>query len=167
MQGALFDYFQGEKQAGLLLAGLGVIGVVAAAIFYPSRWDIRSFAITLGVLGLVQLAIGVGLYLKTGPQVEGLVAQLDNDAVRFYADEGVRMIKVQRNFVMLEIAWVILIVVTAVTAVVMKQRFPVTGVALGLLIAFSVILGFDLIAERRGAAYLEAIEANRARAVGK
>jgi hypothetical protein len=38
----------------------------------------------------------------------------------------------------------------------------VTGVALGLLVNGAVLLAFDLVAERRGAVYLQAVEAQRA-----
>jgi hypothetical protein len=161
MHNALTIYFDGEKNAGLCIAGIGLVGLAAAALFFQARWNIRSFAITLGVLSLVEIAIGVGLYLKTGPQVAGLVARLASDAPALYADEAARMVKVQRNFVYLEYAWIALIAICAVAAVALKARFRLTGVALGLLVSFSVILAFDLIAERRGAVYLEALRAHK------
>jgi hypothetical protein len=159
MQNALTIYFQGEKNAGLCLAGIGLVGLAAAAVFFPARWNVRSFAITLGVLALVQLAIGVGLYLKTGPQVAALLSKLSSDSGAFYVDEGARMAKVQRNFVILEYAWIALIAASAVVAVALKARFRVTGIALALLVNFAIILTFDLIAERRGAVYLAALQA--------
>ncbi len=161
MHNALTIYFDGEKHAGLCLAGIGVIGLAAAALFFQARWNVRSLAITLGVMALVQIAIGVGLYLKTGPQVADLVARLGADAGRLYADEGARMAKVQRNFVILEYTWIALIAASAVVAVAMKARFRVTGVALGLLVNFAIILTFDLVAERRGAVYLAALRAQK------
>lgn len=161
MSNALTIYFNGEKNAGLCLAGIGVVGLAAAALFFQARWNVRSFAITLGVMSLLEIAIGVGLYVKTGPQVAGLVASHAADAGRFFADEGARMAKVQRNFVMLEYTWIALIAASAVAAVALKARFRFTGVALGLLVNFTIILAFDLIAERRGAAYLSALRAQK------
>jgi hypothetical protein len=56
---------------------------------------------------------------------------------------------------------VALILVSAIVAVAGKDSHAVAGVALGLLINASLLLTFDLLAERRGAAYLTVIEAAR------
>jgi hypothetical protein len=163
MNDAVLIYFEGEKSAGMFLAGLGVVSVVAAAIFFDPRLELRAFAVTLGVFALIQLAIGIGLWIKTGPQVEGLAAQLALDLSRFFAEEGPRMAKVQRNFVLLEWAWLALIAASAITAVAAKDRPTLCGIALGVLINVAVLLAFDIVAERRGAIYLSAIEAAKVR----
>jgi len=150
-------YFNGEKHAGLLLAGVSVAVLIAATLLFRARLDPRSFAITLGVLALAQMALGVGLYLRTGPQVSRLVEQLHSDATGFHAAEGARMARVQGNFVVVEYVELLIIIVTAITAVTQKTRPDLTGVALGLLVSASLLLAFDLIAERRGAEYLAAI----------
>jgi hypothetical protein len=126
-------------------------------VLFPERWGLRAFAITLAVGGLLELAIGVGLYLKTGPQVAKLVGQLASDPAGFYAAERARMAIVQRNFVYLEFGWLALIGGCAAVAV-WKKHAPVpSGVALGLLLTVVVILTFDIVAERRGALYLDAL----------
>jgi hypothetical protein len=68
MQDALTVYFDGEKYAGLLLAGIAGSVMIAAAIMFRSSAGLRSFAVTLGVLALAEIALGVGLYVRTGPQ---------------------------------------------------------------------------------------------------
>lgn len=73
-------YFDGEKNAGLLLAGIAVAVLIAAALMFRARLDLGSFAVTLGVLAIAQMALGVGLYLRTAPQVSGLVERLQSDA---------------------------------------------------------------------------------------
>jgi hypothetical protein len=157
MHDTLLSYFNGEKHAGLCIAAIGAAGVAAALVFYQPRWDVRAFAITLGVLALVEIAIGVGLYVKTGPQLDALVTQLAADPPGFHAAESARMTGVQRNFVILEHVWLVLLAASALTAILMKHRFAVAGVALGLLVNFAIILAFDLVAERRGAVYLKAL----------
>ncbi|MEK6373712.1 MAG: hypothetical protein AABO58_13575 [Acidobacteriota bacterium] len=150
MHDSLMVYFDGEKYAGLFLAGLGLAVIAAAVLLFR----FRSFAITLIVLAVAEIALGVGLYLKTGPQVARLMAQTD------YADEAVRMARVQRNFVVIEIVELAIIVICALVAVTQKGRVGVTGVALGLLIHAAILLAFDLLAERRGAVYLNALTEN-------
>ena len=161
MRDALMIYFNVEKNAGLFLAGAGVAIVAAAAVLFRARSDLRSLAVTLGVLALAEIALGAGLYLRTGPQVSRLAAQFGSDAARFSSDEGARMIRVQRNFVVIEYVEVAIIIVSAIVALVWKHRPAASGVALGLLISAAFLLAFDIVAERRGAVYLQALEALR------
>jgi hypothetical protein len=161
MHDAMTIYFNGEKNAGLFLAVIGIAVVIGATVLLRARPDYRSFAITLGLVALVEIAIGAGLYLKTDPQVGRLRAHLDSNAATFYADEGARMTRVQRNFAVIEYVEVALILVSAIVAVARKDSHVLTGVALGLLINASVLLAFDLLAERRGAVYLTVLEAGR------
>lgn len=67
------------------------------------------------------------------------------------------LVRVQRNFVVVQYIEVAVIVIAAITAFAQKSRFWVAGVALGLLLNAALLLAFDLVAERRGAAYLAAI----------
>jgi len=157
VQHAMTVYFDGEKYAGLLLAGAAVAVVVVAAIMFRAGGTVRPFAITLGTLALAEIVLGLGLYLRTGPQVKRLDEQLRSDSPQFYAAEAARMSRVQRTFVAIEYAELSIIVATAVAAVFLKARPGLAGVALGLLVTASVLLAFDLFAERRGADYVIAI----------
>jgi hypothetical protein len=154
----LTSYFHGEKTAGLVLAGIGLTAAVAAALMFPARWELRAMAITCAVWALLELAVGLGLYFKTGPQLDQLVAQLGSDPVALFAAELPRMVKVQRNFLVIELVWLTAIVCGAAIAVWRKGDPRVSGVALAVVIHAAVFLAFDIIAERRGALYLDALQ---------
>lgn len=158
MQDVILTYFNAEKATGLLLIALGVLGAVAAGIFFQPRWELRPFALTLAFFALAEIAIGLGLYIRTGPQVNNLVALLGSDAGRFVTDEGQRMSRIQKNFIIIQYVELALIVVAAVVAVTQKHRPWVFGIALGVLLNAALLLAVDLVAERRGAVYLKAIE---------
>src|SRR5262245_4954675 len=102
MNEALTTYFAGEKNAGAVLAVIGLL--MGAGALLATRGLPKAFTYTLAVWALLELAIGVGLYLKTDPQVARLAALLANDAAAFYTTEQPRMATVQRNFVLLEYA---------------------------------------------------------------
>jgi hypothetical protein len=163
MLDAMTVYFDGEKYAGLFLAGIAAVTLMAAVIMFRAGLNLRSFALTIGVLALAQIALGVGLYLRTGPQVSGLVEQLGRDAGAFRSAERVRMTRVQRNFVVIEYVELMAIIATALLAISQKARPGVSGVALGILINAAMLLAFDVIAERRGADYLAAIDRGQAK----
>jgi hypothetical protein len=157
MNEAIAAYFSGEKNGGLVLAGVGVAMLVTAVVLFPARLELRSLAITVGVWSLLQLGIGLGLFLKTDSQVATLVAQ---EKSAMLTSELPRMEKVQTNFVVLEVVWVAMIIVGALVAWRMKESSAVCGVALGILLNASVLLAFDIVAERRGATYLAALKAS-------
>ncbi len=159
MRDAILTYFAGEKHAALLLIAAGVVTAAAAAGLFPARWGLRSLAITLGVFAVLYLALGIGLHVRTGPQVGRLLQQLGSDAAAFGAEETARMAKVQRNFVLIEYVEVALAVVSVIAALAFKSRSVLVGVAVGLAINAAFLLAFDLVAERRGAVYLTALEA--------
>jgi hypothetical protein len=162
MHHAVIAYFDGEKQAGLLLAALGILGLAAAVLFFQQRWGLRSFGLTLALFALIELGIGVGLYLRTGPQMSRLVAQLDSQPDAFYSAESARMATVQRNFAIILYVELALILVASIAAFALRSRAAISGVALAVLIHAAVLLAFDVIAERRGAMYLTAIDARAA-----
>lgn len=151
------QYFEGEKNGALLFTFVGLMVLVTACLLFPLRLDLRAFAITLFVWSLLELAIGIGLYVRTGPQVASLATQLSQASAAFYSAEGQRMANVQRNFAVIEAVWLVLILGSSVAAWVFKRRMDVSGIALGILINASFFLAFDMIAERRGAIYFEAL----------
>jgi hypothetical protein len=148
----LLDYFNGEKNAGLLLIRIGIMGVAAAASFFQARWGFRSFAVTLGVFALAEIALGMGLYLRTAPQVATLLTLFGSDVARLFSQEGARMVRVQRNFVVVQYVELGLIVIAAFTAVAQKNRFWLSGIALGVPLhaAFSARVRSRSRASRRG-----------------
>lgn len=154
MNQAIETYFHGEKYGGLVLAAVGVVMLVTALVFFPARHELRAFAITAGVWGVLQLAIGVGLFFKTDAQVAALVAQAPSAMLQ---TERPRMEKVQRNFEVLEVVWVALVIVGALVGWRLKDHHAVAGVAAAIVINAGVLLMFDLVAERRGATYLAAL----------
>src|SRR5690349_18352531 len=122
MQQAILEYFSGEKNAGILVAVIGAAAIAAAIVLIQPRWELKALAIVLGVLGLLELGVGIGLVIKTGPQVEGLLTLLKSDAARMQAEEAARMTRVQATFTMLQYTWVVLIAGALTVAIAMKAR---------------------------------------------
>lgn len=157
MQEAILAYFTGEKHAALAVAAIGLLGLLAAAVLLHPRWELRGLAVTTFVLALLELSVGVGLWLKTGPQIDALLGQLAADPARMFADEGARMTRVQASFVRLELVWLTLIAAGAAIAFTQRGRPILWSAALGLILHAAFLFVFDAIAERRGAIYLSAL----------
>lgn len=154
----MLSYFEGEKNGGLVAALVGLLSLLAAGVLATrGSVELRPFAIALAALGLLELVVGLGLYAKTGPQVASLLERIESEPARFYASELARMAKVQKNFVTLEIVWCVLLSGGALLAVTQKQRPTASGVAMAFVLSAAFFLAFDLVAERRGAAYYAAL----------
>lgn len=157
MQEAILSYFTGEKNAGVVLIILAIIGMAMAWIFFQPKYNLRAFAITLAVFSLIEIAIGSGLFLRTDKQVRGLLSELNSNPQIYFSGEKRRMTKVQNNFVNIQYTEAVIMVIGVIVALTLKNRPAISGVALAFVIHAAILLAFDIIAERRGAEYLATI----------
>ncbi|HSE40462.1 MAG TPA: hypothetical protein VLH08_06810 [Acidobacteriota bacterium] len=158
MYEAIQTYFAGEKNAALVILGIGLLGLIAAFIFFQPRFALRSFAITLAIFAFIEIAIGVGLFVRTGPQVKGLIAEFEKNTSAYVSSESERMIRVQKNFVIIQYVELFFILLTAILAITFKKRISISGIALAFLVNAAILLAFDIVAERRGERYLTEIQ---------
>lgn len=156
---SLAAYFEGEKYGGAVLALLGAAALTwGAIVLRRGAGDLRGVLWPVMLVGALELAVGAGLYARTDAQVATLLAQHTREPADFLRDEGARMVKVQRNFVWIERVEVLLLLVGVALALTQKGSPTVWGVGTGLVMQAAVMLAFDLLAERRGAAWLDALQ---------
>jgi hypothetical protein len=149
---ALHQYFAGERSAGMLIAGLGVAALAFAWWLRSDGGPFRAMLFPLAIVGLLQLAIGVGLAGRTASQVTRLERSFASDASSARAGERERMARVQRNFVIIKVVETVL-VVAGLAMVMLSRRDALVAVGMGLAIQGAVMLAFDVFAEGRGALY--------------
>ena len=150
----LHTYFDGERHAGMLAAAIGVTSIGFAVWLFRGASPFRAMWIPLALIGLLQLAIGVGLNVRTGPQVAALVSGLERDPAATRAEEIARMEKVSANFKVIKVVEVVLLAAGVALSMAMKGKPAVVGVAMALVAQSAVMLAFDVFAEARGDAYL-------------
>lgn len=156
---ALHTYFDGERQAGLCAALLGLISCAFATWLWSTTSTFRAMLVPLGLVGLIQLGVGVGLWVKTPGQVAALQSALGPSqpaaaAHTARSTEIVRMERVMKNFLVIKAVELVLIAVGVGLIFGMRQRGWVVGVGMGLLVQGAVMLAFDVFAEARGEPYL-------------
>lgn len=147
-------YFEGERHAGMLAAALGVASVAFAIWAFRGAGAFRAMWIPMAIVGVLQLGIGVGLVVKTGPQVAALEAGLEKDHAAALSTETARMDRVDKNFTVIKIVEIALMVLSAAAIMGMKSKPTVVAVAMALLVEAAVMLAFDVFAEARGQDYL-------------
>lgn len=159
MLDTLTAYFTGEKHGAIALMILGGVALTACLVLVATKSDYRAMAIPVGLVALLQVVIGVGLYVRTDPQVDALVAQHTAEPAAMVAAETARMDTVMRSFEIIKIVELVLIVVGVGLTHAFAHRPAIHAVGVGLIIQATVMLVFDLTAERRAVPYVEALHA--------
>ena len=160
MPTAIETYFQAEQAESLLFAAIGIVALAASAYLLWRYGDALSkgLAIPLVVVGLIQLGVGGGVYLRTPAQMSDLKAQAAKDPARFKAEETTRMATVMANFQTYKIIEVAFILIGLAITLLVPQPFWL-GIGMGLLIQGALMLPADITAEHRGAVYQAAVGA--------
>jgi hypothetical protein len=165
MSRRMHDYFGGELNLATTAFGLSAGSGYAGGVLLAHATDAsRAAAVPVLTVGLVELAIGVGLFLRTPGQVRELDALIANDPERYAREEGARMEGVVDRFGPLTIIETSLLfaglVTTTVGAVAGEDR--AIGAGLGTAAQATVGLCIDGFAAGRAERYLEGIGELRA-----
>ena len=148
----LFRYFEGEKHAGALALALGLVAVAGAVWLWRDAGPYKAMLYPLALVGVIELGVGVGLLVRTGPQVAALTAELERTPEAAVAKERARIVRVNERFELIKAAELLLIAVAA-ALIVFAGRPAIAGVGLGLLLQASALLVFDVFAEQRAHVY--------------
>jgi hypothetical protein len=150
----LHQYFDAERHAGLLAAALGLASMGLASYLWFGRSPFKAMAWPLVVIGMIELGVGVGLVIRTNPQVQTLEAGLRASPQATAASELARMIRVNRSFRLILGGEVVLIITSLSLALMLRtQSLTWSAVGMGLLLQAAITLVFDLFAEHRAHVY--------------
>jgi len=149
-------YFDGEHRTGVLATGLGLASLGAGIGLYASGGATRQgFAVPVMVMGALQLALGLGLSLRTPRQVKRFEAQLDDAPAAFAAEERARIARVNSRWWLYRVVEVTVafsgIAVAGIGGV--TQTDAAVGVGFALVAEAVVMLLIDHYAEARAHRY--------------
>lgn len=159
MDQELARYFAAEKFESVFFIAAGVVAIAVSLWLWRTGDPFRGMGFPLVAIGLIQLGVGGGVFLRTDRQVAALRAQLASSPAEFKAAELPRMETVQRNFAIYKWAEIALLFIGVAMIVLLRRRELLYGVGLGLLIQAGLMLTLDVFAEHRGARYLEQVRA--------
>lgn len=164
MRGDMKRYFAGETAEAWAFGGLGVASIGAGVGFLASsRSDLRGASVPLFAVGLIQLALAIGLWARTPAQVSALDAQLLSAPGEYREVEGARMKRVMQGFALykaVEVALFVAGVGLSGAGGVGQSDFAV-GAGFALAAEALVMLILDFYAEGRGRLYEAAISGFR------
>ncbi len=159
----LETYFEGEKQGAIWLMALGGGGLVVGATLMAQAGAHRGAGYPVLGFGALELALGVGLWLRTDPQLAALRATLETRPSRLREQELRRMRRVNlgfRIYVWTEIALFAGGIGMAAAGAV-KDSETLKGAGVGLAVESAILFGYDFFASRRARRYTAELEAFR------
>lgn len=150
----LLAYFAAEKRGGMLLLVGGVIGISVATALMMAHHAYAGAAIPLVALGLLAVGIGAGIWGRTDHQVTWLADLFQRCPATAAATELPRMERVRRSFRIALTFEVVVIAAGAGLSSALRSNLLLFSSGLGCIVAGTLLLVFDLIADRRAARYL-------------
>ena len=157
MPGYLATYFRAEKQESAVFVVMGLLAIAVAMAVWRRRPRHRAIAYPLVAIALIQLLVGGTVWARTDGQVAALVQQRGIDPAGFRASEVARMAQVMASFQVYKAIEIAMVLAGALLVVFARKRPAFVAIGLGCLLQGSAMLVFDLFAEARGRAYVEAI----------
>lgn len=150
----LVAYFTAEKHGAIVIACIGIVSAIFGAYLWRTGSPFKAMMWPLLIIGLAQIALGVGLFLRTDPQVARIEDGLRTTPQITAAAELARMTKVNRSFKVIIAIEVVVILAGVILAVALRSRqIAWAAVGMGLVVQAAVTLVFDLFAEYRALAY--------------
>ncbi|RLD27755.1 MAG: hypothetical protein DRI54_00555 [Bacteroidetes bacterium] len=154
---ALYIYFKEEKAESLWFILIGIFSILFSIWLFIKFKEgfYRGLIIPVVLISLIQLTVGTTVYFRTDKQIEIIVDQLKVDKQSAQTEELVRMEMVMKNFKIYK--WIeFLFILSGVLLLIFITDKPFwSGIGAGLLIEGTFMIVLDVIAEMRGAKYLE------------
>jgi hypothetical protein len=149
-------YFSAERAESLLFIAIGTIALALSAwcLIVLRKPFFNGVALTISVVAALQLIVGVTIYQRSPQDTVRVQQMLQSLPERIQSEEVPRMRVVIRNFKMylgVEVALLILSLIVLLSA---SPGGFLRGAAMGLALQAVFTAVLDLVATRRGDAYL-------------
>jgi len=149
-------YFHGEKTEGYVFLGAGLAAGGSSVFLYTRDDEVaRGAAYPVAAVGVIDLAAGVVLLVRTDRQIRERREQIASEPKRFHDDESKRMDRVATEFTWLKWTEIGLIAtgLGLFTYGALEKKRSVEGVGIGLAAQSAVMLTLDLFAAARADRY--------------
>jgi len=154
LDAAMTGYFAAEKRGAAVFLALGLAAVAAAILLWRSATPYHGMAPPLGGVGLVQLAAGAGVLLRTGRRLAGLREGLALDPSACRQAELARMRRVAASFRLYKAIEMAVLTAGLTLVMLFPRHHPLYAAGLGGMLQGSLTLILDRLAERRADGYV-------------
>jgi drug/metabolite transporter (DMT)-like permease len=156
-------YFNAEKAESLLFLGIGVVGMIAAVVFFFALKTqfYKGAAIPLALAGLLLGVVGYTVYARSDSDRIRNVYAYDMNPGELKEKEIPRMETVMKSFVIYRYTEIALAIIGLVLFLYFRMNTDKqfwAGVGIGLLAMAVLALFADYFAEKRGYVYIKGLK---------
>jgi hypothetical protein len=152
------SYFRQEFIESWFFVAAGVFAIGCGAWLLYTGSSFRGAAWPLIAVALIQITVGLSVGLRTPKQSAALEAQLHASPDQFRIAELPRMNTVMKNFRLYKMIEIALAIVGLLLTYFLRDNLFWYAFGVGLLTQAGIMLVLDLLAEHRGAIYMNAVQ---------
>jgi hypothetical protein len=147
------DFLNSEKTLYLFAGIIGVVSVVVGLLFLLFS-NHKSFASTMIVIGILEMAVMFPTYLKYQLKVDDKISVYENNKSDFVKTETIATKKAMKSFFWLKLTYGILIVVLILAMSFLSPKSILFGIFMALILHFAFAITIDNFGEKYTEKYL-------------
>ena len=138
----MLDFLNSEKTLYLSAGIIGVVSVIVGILFLLFS-NHTSFAATMIVIGILEMAIMFPTYLKYQQKVDDKISVYENNTSDFIKTETIATEKAMKSFFWLKLTYGILIVVLILGMSFLNPKSVLFGIFMALILHFALAITID------------------------
>ncbi len=149
----IVDFLNSEKSLYLFAGIIGVVSVIIGLLFLLFS-NHKSFATTMIVIGILEMAVMFPTYLKYQQKVDDKISVYENNKSDFVKTETIATEKAMKSFFWLKLTYGILIVVLILAMSFLSPKSILFGIFTALILHFAFAITIDNFGEKYTKKYL-------------
>ncbi|WP_452231858.1 hypothetical protein [Lacinutrix sp. MEBiC02595] len=147
------DFLKSEKTLYLFTGIIGVVSVIVGLLFLIFS-NHKSFATTMIVIGILEMAVMFPIYLKYQQKIDDKISIYEKNKTDFLKTETIAMEKAMQSFFWLKLTYGILIVILILVMSFLSKNSVLFGIFTALILHFTFAITIDNFGEKYTEKYL-------------
>ncbi|AXT52938.1 hypothetical protein D1818_19720 [Aquimarina sp. BL5] len=147
------EFFNSEKTLYLFAGIIGVVSVIVGLLFLLLS-NHKSFAITMIVIGILEMAVMFPTYYKYQQKINDKISTYKSNETEFLVSESKSTEKALKSFFWLKLTYGVLIVVLILAMSFLSPKSILFGIFTALILHFAFAITIDNFGEKYTKEYL-------------
>ena len=147
------EFLNSEKTLYLFAGIIGIVSVIVGLLFLLLS-NHKSFATTMIVIGILEIAVMFPTYLKYQQNIDDKISVYENNKTDFVKTETIASEKAMKSFFWLKLTYGILIVVLILAMSFLSPKSILFGIFTALILHFAFAITIDNFGEKYTKKYL-------------
>ena len=147
------EFLNSEKTLYLFAGIIGIVSMLVGLLFLLFS-NHKSFAITMIVIGILEMAVMLPTYLKYQQKINDKVSIYESNGTEFLESESISTEKALKSFFWLKLTYGILIVVLILAMSFLSPKSILFGIFMALILHFAFAITIDNFGEKYTKKYL-------------